>query len=136
MQMGYDKYGSGESFDSCDKFGSGGALYVPGVSEVVEPVSVEEAVQKARKVILQTFQPVIEECARIVKEFMDVVVPCIQPALEEIIRLMDLVLGFYPDKRILWLALHHKKARIRKKNRNRILKWIERNGEIGNKTNR
>lgn len=135
--MGFDKFGSGESFDSCDKFGSGGALYVPGVSETVDhPVSMEQATEKIKKAIVEAFLPVIEECARIVKSFMDVVVPYINPLMEEIKRLWDLVLDSYPDKRILWLATHHKKERIRKKNRNRILKWIERNGASGNKTNR
>lgn len=136
--MGFDKYGSGETFESCDKFGSGGVLYVPGVSELIKPVDtvpMEQAFQQAKEKLLQIYQPVIEECARIVQEIMDVLVPCIQPVMDEIIRTMDLILESYPDKRIVWLALHHKKERIRKKNRNRILKWIERSAKRGNKKN-
>lgn len=132
--MGFDKYGSGETFDSCDKFGSGGALYVPGVSELIEPVDtvpLEQAIQHAKEVLIQAYQPVIEECARIVQEIMDVLVPYIQPAIEQIKRLWDLILESYPNKRIVWLALHHKKERVRKKNRNRILKWIERMNNNG-----
>lgn len=33
----------------------------------------------------------------------------------------------YPKRRIIWLALHHKSYRARKKNRKRILKWLEEN---------
>lgn len=33
----------------------------------------------------------------------------------------------YPKRRIIWLALHHKSYRVRKKNRKRILKWLEEN---------
>lgn len=34
----------------------------------------------------------------------------------------------YPNKRVVYLAQHHKKARIRKKNQNRILKWMRKEG--------
>ena len=33
----------------------------------------------------------------------------------------------YPKRRIIWLALHHKSYRVRKKNRKRIMKWLEEN---------
>lgn len=119
-----------------DKYGSGGHLYVPGVSETADPVSIEQAFQNLKDALIQAYKPVLDTCVQIVQNIMDALTPQVQQALKEIVRLCDLVLESYPDKRIVWLALHHKKERIRKKNRNRILKWIERNVESGNKTNR
>lgn len=34
--------------------------------------------------------------------------------------------GVFPNKRVVWLAFHHKKARVRKKNYRRVLRWLER----------
>lgn len=36
----------------------------------------------------------------------------------------DSILKSYPNKRVVHLAFYHKKARVRKKNRNRIIKDI------------
>lgn len=41
---------------------------------------------------------------------------------------MAIVVDFYPNKRVLWLANHHPKERVRKKNYRRIFKWAERQG--------
>jgi hypothetical protein len=129
--MGFDKYGSGESFESCDKFGSGGSLYVPDVSETVVPGSIEDEIRKVKEAFIQSFKPVIEELTRIVQNITDVIVPYINPVIDAIKHIWDLIIQSYPDKRIVWLATHHKKERIRKKNRNRILKWIERMNSNG-----
>ena len=39
---------------------------------------------------------------------------------------MKILINSYPDKKIVHLALHSKKARVRKKNRNRILRNLKR----------
>lgn len=44
---------------------------------------------------------------------------------------LNIVLSGYPNKRIIYLALHHKKARVRKKNINRIMRWIRKEGNNG-----
>ena len=134
--MGYDKFGTGESFDSCDKFGSGGQLYKPGEDESKVPVSPEESLENIKQALIQMLQPILDACYRILQKLVDTFTPQTQQAIKEISRINDSVLKSYPDKRIVWLALHHKKERIRKKNRKRILKWLERNVKSGNKTNR
>lgn len=111
-----------------DKYGSDGHLYEPGVDEALPPESIEEQVKKLTDALLEAFRPVFDQCRRIVQNLVDALTPQIQ--------ILGSILEQYPDKRIVWLALHHKKERVRKKNINRILKWIERNGKCGNKTNR
>lgn len=34
----------------------------------------------------------------------------------------------YPNKRVVWLALHHKKRLVRKRNMKRIREWLRREG--------
>ena len=127
MVMGYDKFGTGESFESCDKFGSGGHLYVPDADKPVEPVSPEEAIENLRDAFVQAFLPVLDMCIQFYRDLADALAPQIQQLIKDFTHLYDQILRSYPDKRIVWLALHHKKERIRKKNRRRILKWVERN---------
>lgn len=41
--------------------------------------------------------------------------------IHAVMRMLD----EYPDKRVVRLALSHHKERVRKKNRNRIIKWMK-----------
>ncbi|MBR6314279.1 MAG: hypothetical protein IKR49_06555 [Clostridia bacterium] len=41
---------------------------------------------------------------------------------------MAIVADYYPNRRVVWLADHHPKERVRKKNYRRIFKWAERQG--------
>ena len=41
--------------------------------------------------------------------------------IHAVMRMLD----EYPDKRVVRLALSHPKERVRKKNRNRIIKWMK-----------
>lgn len=125
--MGFDKYGSGETFDSCDKFGSGGVLYKPGVSDKPNyPAdSPEEAFQMAKDLMIQTFAPVLEVIVPIVENIVETYLPVVSNILEEVIHTTENILKLYPDKRIVWLAIYHKKERVRKKNMRRIMKWAE-----------
>lgn len=115
--MGFDKYGSGETFESCDKFGSGGAVYG---GEPIETIPPEQQLQNVINAIVPVAQSIIEA-----------LMPTIESCMVEIKRFCDAVLNLYPNNRVVWLALHHKQERVRKKNRRRILKWIERTGKHG-----
>lgn len=44
---------------------------------------------------------------------------------------VEAIICLYPNKRIAWLALHHNKARIRKKNIKRILKEYRKEDKNG-----
>lgn len=74
--------------------------------------------QEARMyAVMQAFVPVFES-------MLQVLVPIVNQAITEFKRLWEAILHTYPNKRVAWLATHHPKERVRKKNRNRICKWI------------
>lgn len=52
----------------------------------------------------------------------------LRKAINDIHNHLTVVINSYPNKRIVYLALHHPKERVRKKNIKRILKWIEKGG--------
>lgn len=95
---------------SVGKYSSG----VPFTGKIAEIKPPEQQIQQ----ILDAFAPVAQG-------IIDAIVPLIEPCIDEITRLWDEVLKSYPDKRVVWLAFHHKKAKVRKKNRHRIAKYIE-----------
>ena len=95
--------------DSVNKYGSDG---VPFTGKIAEITPEEQQLQK----MIDAFVPVIQA-------IIDAIVPFIEHCSDEINRIWDEILK-YPDKRVVWLAFHHPKARVRKKNRNRIAKYI------------
>jgi hypothetical protein len=96
--------------DSVNKYGSDG---VPFTGEIAEPGTPEQQIQKIRDALVPVVQAIT-----------DALVPIVQAAAEVLNRLWEAVLKSYPDKRIVHLAFHGKTARIRKKNRGRIVKYI------------
>ena len=97
--------------DSVNKYGSDGVPFTGNVAEII-PAE-------------QQLQRMIEACVPLVRSIIDAVVPLIEPFIDEMNRLWDAIMKSYPDKRVVWLAFHHPKARVRKKNRNRIAKYIK-----------
>lgn len=47
-------------------------------------------------------------------------------SLQTITTAFQAVLFCYPNQRIVWLALHHRRERVRKKNMRRITRWLQR----------
>ncbi len=93
----------------------------------------KEKIEKAVKLFNETFIPLLE----LVKDFIEALVSLIQEIgvavisafrkiAEQISQQIIAVIKLYPNKRVVYLALHHPKERVRKKNMHRILKWIER----------
>ena len=72
-------------------------------------------IAKAVTVIAEMLPPIIEALAE-----------TLRPTIKEIGYLMERIIDLYPNKRVLHLAKHGKKARTRKKNINRISKHFER----------
>ena len=60
----------------------------------------------------------------IVANIVEVLTPTIQQTIQEINRLWRTIIECYPDKRVVHLAIRHKKSRVRKKNINKIMKRI------------
>lgn len=95
---------------SVGKYSSG----VPFTSQIAEIKPPEQQIQQ----IIDAFVPVIQG-------IIDAIVPLIEPCIYEITRLWNAILQSYPDKHVVHLAFHHPKAKVRKKNRHRIVKNIE-----------
>lgn len=96
--------------DSVNKYGSDG---VPFTGKIAEITPAEQQLQR----MIEAFVPIVQS-------IIDAIVPLIEPAINELNRLWNEALKSYPDKRVVWLAFYHPKARVRKKNRNRIAKYI------------
>lgn len=60
------------------------------------------------------------------KEFIVMFCRTVTAAAKEISSFLDAVICVYPNRRVAHLAKYHSSERVRKKNRKRILKWIER----------
>lgn len=73
-------------------------------------------------------QRVSEEIARIVQTICDVIEPIVKAIAEKLSCFYEAVLSAYPNRRVVWLALHHKRERVRKKNKARILRCLFREG--------
>lgn len=102
--------------DSVEKYGSGGVLFDGHTAEIK---SAEQQIQELQ----QYLEPVVHAFEALMHE--------IKQSVSAIVDLWDSILKAYPDKRVVWLAFHHKKERIRKKNRNRIIKFFKRRCDNG-----
>lgn len=67
----------------------------------------------------------VEAIADAIVSCVEAIVPGFQKVVEELNRLWEAVLKSYQNKRVVHLVFHGKTARIRKKNINRIVKYIK-----------
>ena len=74
----------------------------------------------------EDLQKAVEAFQRLAQALSEVLTPIMEKAWETIKKVSDAILHCYPNKRVLHLALHHPKERVRKKNIHRILKDIQR----------
>lgn len=96
--------------DSVNKYGSDGVPFTGKIAEI--------------KPSEQQLQQIIDALVPVVQSIIDAIVPVIEHYSNEITRMWDAILKAYPDNRVVWLAFHHKKAKVRKKNRKRIVRYI------------
>ncbi len=66
---------------------------------------------------------VIEPISKQMHEAIKVIMPDVRFGVDVV-----KALNHYPNRRVAWLALHHPKARIRKKNLRRIIRWGNKEG--------
>lgn len=74
---------------------------------------------------IQAFNEAVENLKNAI---LEVLTPLLDNILKFINKMWDAVLHVYPNKKVLNLALHHPKKRTRKKNINRIIKWLKKGG--------
>ena len=67
---------------------------------------------------------VVEALQPIVASIVEVLTPAIEEAMTAINNIWRSVMEYYPNRRIVHLALHHHKKKIRKKNTKRIILWL------------
>ena len=67
---------------------------------------------------------VVEALQPIVASIVVVLTPAIEEAMTAINNIWRSVMECYPNRRVVHLALHHHKKKIRKKNTNRIILWL------------
>ena len=96
--------------DSVDKYGSCGIPWWQG--ETLKSSSYEEQIQKFKDALVPVVNAICDE-----------LVPAFAVCVDSIIQLFDDILKTYPDRRVVWLAFCHKKEKVRKKNRNRLVKY-------------
>lgn len=77
----------------------------------------------------EDFQKAVEVIQRLTQSIIEVLTPVLDSVIEAIKKILDEILHVYPNKRVLHLAIHHPKERVRKKNMHRIMRWIERNNK-------
>ena len=81
-----------------------------------------EALENIKNVVLEAFKPVADAFIELGSH-----IRTIMPKQWKVYN-MGLWGGSYSNKKVLHLALHHPKERTRKKNINRIYKWLKKEG--------
>lgn len=78
------------------------------------------------KILTEAQIEAIEKVAELVREAVKCIVNAIKALAEVIAELWRAFIENYPNKRVIHLDIHSKDLRVRKKNRNRIMKWLRR----------
>ena len=87
-------------------------------AQVVPPLPPEEQLARITVAFKKIAQMIQKEIIPVVERICANLVPVVK-------GLTEVVLNAYPNKRVVYLVFHGKR-RVRKKNINRIRKWIER----------
>jgi hypothetical protein len=125
--MGFNKFGDFQEFDSCNKFGGGEPLFHE--SKAMDIATAQQQYQNMKEYFIPLVQNVMDALVPVVQNIFAALNPYILEVAENLTTFYNALIHTYPNKRVVWLATHHKSARVRKKNRKRIMKWIEREGK-------
>lgn len=68
----------------------------------------------------------LTEAVKTVEKIWESLFPTIRELANQVVKMCQQFLSLYPNKRVVHLAVRSKKARVRKKNMNRILKDVQR----------
>lgn len=86
-----------------------------------------EAIENIKTTLLEAIEPL---CDSII-EAIHILCANI-PQLWSKVKPYALLIHSYPNKKVIHLALHHPKEKVRKKNMTRIRKWLEKEGKYDN----
>ena len=75
--------------------------------------------------IKETAMELAMELVPVVKEAINALVPVVADCVMAVTDFAISLYKQYPNKRIVWLALYHPKAKVRKKNKSRIIKYFK-----------
>lgn len=79
---------------------------------------------------------IIDEALQtVVSNIIEVLAPAIQETAKEITGMWRSVIEYYPNRRVVYLALDHPKEKVRKKNTQRIMRWLRNEHSIDNQNN-
>ncbi len=73
----------------------------------------------------QKIKEIAMELVPVVTEAINALVPVVADCVRAVTDFAIAMYKRYPNKRILWLALYHPKAKVRKKNKSRIIKYFK-----------
>lgn len=76
------------------------------------------------KILTEAQIEAIEKVAELVRKAVEWIVDTIKALAEVIADLWRTIIENYHNRRVIHLALHHKDLKVRKKNQNRIMKWL------------
>lgn len=96
-------------------------VYTKGTSEEVKEV-LEDLKGKSEA---EDFEKAVEAIQALSKAITEALTPFLDAAMQTIKKIYGAVLHYYPNKRVVHLAVHHPKEKVRKKNQHRIMRWIE-----------
>lgn len=85
----------------------------------------DEEMQELFERVTEAVETVIEEVVKLVKKIVDALIEAVVPICKAISEWWLRACKNYPNKRVFWLALHHRRERVRKKNMRRITRWIQ-----------
>ena len=68
----------------------------------------------------------LTEAAKTVECIVENLFPTIQNIAKQMFKICERIISLYPNKRVVHLAKHSKKERVRKKNIHRIIKDVQR----------
>ena len=78
------------------------------------------------KILTEAQVEAIEKVAEIVKVLVERIWEIVKRVAEHIQKLWRTVIENYQNKRVVHLAIHHKDLKVRRKNMNRIMRWLRR----------
>ena len=78
------------------------------------------------KILTEVQMKAIEKAAEVITEVFNTLWEVITVIAQNTAEMWRQVIASFPSKRVVTLALHHKDLRVRKKNTNRIIKWLRR----------
>ena len=87
---------------------------------------IERVIKWRDECAIPAVQIMIDALVPAIQELIYAIAPLFAEAVKNITGISEAAINSYPNKRVLHLAKHHPKERVRKKNMRRVLKWIER----------